>query len=177
MARNERQRAGQPNPIQSNPIQFTMKPKIPLILAFSVAVGMLAVGCRDPHPAGYGSRLHMELLGGDSPEEIVGRIRTNLAKIYAPDDVAWRQKAYQVTNGPARWVFVQVFDAPRGIGMFNLHCYELVKRDTWLLHAYVPVFDHFYTNGVDRELTFRLDPDYLQAVYRGEVVFTAASRR
>ncbi len=143
----------------------------------ALVVLLLTVGCREASPHGYGSRLEMRLTVGDSPEYLKKEIEQNLAKIYPRAEIATRYQTYQVTNGVDRWAFFQVGNGPRGIGMFNLHCYQQVRPDAWVLRAYVPVNYGFYTNGVDHELMFKLDPDYLKVLFRGEVVFTAISKR
>jgi len=61
--------------------------------------------------------------------------------------------------------------------MFNLYCYEQEKPGNWLLRAYVPVNAYYYTNGLDRGLTFKLNGDYVEAVFRGAIVFTGTCKK
>ena len=83
---------------------------------------------------------------------------------------------YHVTNGPAKWVFAKVYNAPRGLGMFNLYCYEQEQPDFWPLRAYVPVNAHYYTNSDDWGLNFQIDQNYVKVIFRGRVIFTGISK-
>ena len=82
---------------------------------------------------------------------------------------------YHVTNGPARWVFVQAANAPRGLGWFNLYCYEFEASDSWRLRGFVPIVESRYTNGLERWLNIQMNGEYAEAVFRGTVVFSVRS--
>ena len=151
--------------------------KIALALALVVVAGVLAGSCRHPRRSADGSRLDVRLTGGDSPEDIENMIRASLAEIYSPTNIAGSYTMHQVTNGPARWVFIQVGNAPRGLNMFNLYCYEQEKPGNWLLRAYVPVNAAYYTNSLDRELHIQTDDDSLKVLFRGAVIFTSGSQQ
>lgn len=151
--------------------------KIALALALVVVVGVLAGSCQHPRRSADGSRLDVRLTGADSPEEIENMIRASLKEMYSPANIAGSYTMHRVTNGPAHWVFVQVGNAPRGLNMFNLYCYEQEKPGNWLLRAYVPVNAYYYTNGIDRGLSFKIDGDYVKVGFRGATVFTSASKQ
>ena len=120
----------------------------------------------------------MSLTGAGSPEEIKNMIHEIVAQMYSPTNVTGSYSMHQITNGLGRWVFVQVFNAPRGLNMFNLYCYEWEweRQDPWVLRAYVPVNAHYYTNSFDRELHFQNDGDYVKVIFRDRVVFTGISK-
>jgi hypothetical protein len=109
---------------------------IPLVLVLLVAV--LAAGCKDGRPSVDGARLDIGVTGAKSPEQIENMVRASLAEKYSPTNLAEGYTMYYVTNGPAHWVFVQAANAPRGLGRFNLYCYEWKRPDLWLLTGYVP---------------------------------------
>lgn len=155
----------------------TRPAKIAITLAVVVVVGVLAGSCRHPRQSADGSRLDARLTEADSVEDIENMTRASLAEIFSPANIAGSYTMHQVTNGSARWVFVQVGNAPRGLNMFNLYCYEQEKLGNWLLRAYVPVNAYYYTNGLDRSLTFKISGDYVEAIFRGAVVFTGACKR
>src|SRR5678815_392574 len=129
-------------------------------IALGIVVGVLTGGCRH-RPFPDSARLDIRLTGADSPEDIENRIRASLAKKYVHEDMTDSYTMYHVTNGPARWVFVKAYNAPRGLNMFNLYCYEQATPDNWLLRAYVPVNAHYYTNSLERDVTFHIDDEYL----------------
>ncbi len=155
----------------------TRPAKIALAFALVVVVGILSGSCRHPRRSVDGSRLDIRLTGADSPEEIENMIRASLAEKYSSTNIADGYRMYQVTNGPVRWVFVLAANAPRGLGMSNLYCYEWKRPDLWLLRSYVPVYESFYTNSLDRELYIQIDNDYVKVAFRGVVIFTSTSNK
>src|SRR5882724_1544834 len=152
------------------------RPALKTTLAIQVLVGLLATGCKHDCPLGDGPRLDISLTGAKSPGEIENMMRTSLAEKYSPTDIAEGYTICQVTNGPARWVFAKVYNAPRGLNMFNLYCYEEETPEFWALRSYVPVNAHYYTNSDDWDLTFRIDHEYIKVVFRGRVIFTGISK-
>jgi hypothetical protein len=148
-----------------------------IALALVMVAGIFTGGCSHCRPSVDSSRLDIRMTGADSPEDIENRVKASLAEKYAHEDMTDSYTMHHVTNGPARWVFVKAYNAPRGLNMFNLYCYEQEKPGNWLLRAYVPVNAYYYTNGLDRDVTFKIDDDYIKVVFRGEVVFTGASKK
>lgn len=61
--------------------------------------------------------------------------------------------------------------------MFNLLCYEQERAGDWLLRAYVPINEYYYTNGDDRLVAFKIDDDNIKVVFRGAVIFTGACKK
>ena len=98
-------------------------------------------------------------------------------ELYSSTNIEGLCKFQKITNGPEHWLFAQLWNAPRGIVEFNLYCYKQERPDLWSLHGYVPVHSSLFTNGYDQELAFKFDENYLKVVFRGDVVFTAASKR
>jgi hypothetical protein len=156
---------------------FARRAENVLAIALAIGVGVLTGSCRHRQPTGYGSRLDMKLTGADSPAGIENMVRASLAEMYPGEDIAESYKMYYVTNGPARLVFAQVGNGPRGLYMFSLYCYEQERPDTWLLRAYVPVNAYYYTNSLDRNLSIRMDNEYVRVVFRGVVIFTIAANK
>ena len=141
-----------------------------------VVVGIFTGGCRHCRPADS-ARLDIRMTGADSPEDIENKIKASLAKKYVHEDMTDSYTMHHVTNGPARWVFVKAYNAPRSLNMFNLYCYEQEKPGNWLLRAYVPVYEYYYTNGLDYDVTFKIDGDYVKVVFREMVIFTITSNK
>jgi hypothetical protein len=147
------------------------------IITLVVIVGFAAASCRYSRSATDGARLDASVTAIDSPGEIERIIRSSLAEKYLATNIAEGYTMHQVTNGPIRWLFVKAFNAPRGLDMFNLYCYEQENPSNWLLRAYVPVNAHYYTNGLERDVTIEMDDNYTKVVFRGKVVFTGASKK
>jgi hypothetical protein len=141
-----------------------------LVVAFTEA-------CRHCPPSVDGSRLDINLTAADSSDEIEQRIRASLAEKYSATNIGAGYTMYHVTNGPMRWVFVKAYNAPRGLAIFNLYCYEQQSPDTWLLRAYVPVNVYYYTNSLDHGLHFQINDDDINVEFRDVTVFTTASRK
>jgi hypothetical protein len=148
------------------------KTDLALTIALVVVAGIFTAGCGHNRPSVDDSRLDIRLTGADSPEDIESKIRASLVRKYSTADVADSYRTYQITNGPTRLVFVKAYNAPRGLNMFNLYCYEQERPDNWLLRAYVPVNAYYYTNSLDHELSFQVDNEYVKVFFRGLVVFT-----
>ena len=147
-------------------------------LAIALAMlGILTGSCKYHPPSVDGARLRMRLTEAMSPKEIEDMVRASLAEKYASTNIAKGYTMYQLTNGPARWVFAKAYNAPRGLAMFNLYCYEWEKPDVWLLRGYVPVNEYYYTNGYDPELKIQIDNEYVKVVFRGVVIFTITSNK
>jgi hypothetical protein len=155
----------------------TRPAKICSAIALVAVVVILAGSCRHCPPSVDGSRLDVSLTGADSPEQIENMIRASLAYRFPPTNIAGSYTMYQVTNGLLRCVFFQVGNAPRGLDMFNLYCYEQETSNIWLLRGYVPVNAHFYTNSLDRGLRFHVDNDYVKVLFRDAIVFTITSKK
>lgn len=137
-----------------------------------VLLGAVAGGCRQKPAASDGFRLRVRLTEAASPQEIEDMARSSLVGQYPGEDIADACRIYQVTNGPSRLVFAQVGNAPRGLNMFNLYCYEQERAGLWLLRAYVPVNAYYYTNSPDRTLNFQSYDGYVNVVFRGSVIFS-----
>jgi hypothetical protein len=146
-------------------------------IALIVVMGVLAEGCRHCQPDIDGPRLDIRLMGADSPDEIEQMIRASFAARCLPKDIAEGYTMYQITNGPARWVFVLAANGPRGLGMLNLYCYEQARPDKWTLRGYVPLLMHYYTNSVERELHFQTNDSHINVEFRDVTVFTTASQK
>lgn len=142
-----------------------------------ITMMMLVASCKHYRPVVDPFRLDLSITEVRSPEEIEDIVRASLAKKYSPTNIAEGYTVYNVTNGPARWVFLQASNAPRGLGMFNLYCYEWKKPDLWLLSGYVPVYECLYPNMDDPCLSFELDKDYVNVVFRGAVIFTITCKK
>jgi hypothetical protein len=156
---------------------LTRRAENTLTITLVIIVGILTGSCRHYRPSIDGSRLDIRLTEAKSPEEIENIIKVSLAEKYLQEDMTDSYTMYHVSNGPTRWVFVKAYNAPRGLNMFNLYCYELERPDTWLLRGYIPVNAYYYTNSLDRELKIQTNNDYIEVVFRGRVVFTIASRK
>lgn len=156
---------------------FTGRTQNTIAIALMMLLTVLAVGCTHCRTSADGSRLALRLTGAKSPEEIEGMVRTSLLQKYSLTNVAEGYTMYHLTNGPTRWVFVQAANAPRGLGMFNLYCYERRQPDLWLLRGYVPVYTRFYTKSDDQHLDFQIDSRYVNVLFRGAVIFTVVSDR
>jgi len=156
---------------------FTRRPENAIAITLAAAVGILTGSCTHYQPSLDGSRLHMRLTGADSPEEIENMLKATLAEKYLHEDMTGSYRTYQITNGPSRWLIAQVANAPRGLSMYNLYCYEWDRSDVWLLRAYVPVNEHFLTNSLDEELKFQTDNEYVKVAFRGVVIFTITSSK
>ncbi len=142
----------------------------------TLLVGALALGCNFDRPPGDSSSLDIGLTGANSPQDIENKIKASLAEKYPSTDTTHSYTIYQVTNGPARWVFAKVYNAPRGLSMFNLFCYEQEGPHFWPLRGYVPLNAYYYTNSDDWDLTFQTDREYVKAIFRGRVIFTGLSQ-
>lgn len=139
-----------------------------------LAVG-LTEGCRHCPPSVDGSRLDIRLTVLESPDRIEQTIRSSLTDKYSATCMTDGYTMYQATNGLTRWVFVQAFNAPRGLNMFNVYCYEQQQRNEWLLRAYVPIYGALHTNSLDRRLDVQTDGGYINVAFRSVIVFTTAS--
>lgn len=146
-------------------------------LALALVVGAFTGGCRHCPAARDGSRLDISLTVLESPEKIEEMVRASLAEKYSVTNMAEGYSMYQITNGPAHWVFVLAANAPRGLGMFNLYCYEQEQPEAWLLRSYVPIYPSPNANSVDRKLHILIVDDHVNVAFRGVVVFTTASQR
>jgi hypothetical protein len=141
-------------------------------LAITILSGMLAGSCGHYRPAVDGPRLDMSLAEAKSPEDIKAWVLKSLEQKYGHEDMTGSYALYNVTNGPARWLLLQAYNAPRGLNMFNLYCYEYQRSNVWLLRAYVPVNAHYLTNSLDPKLAIQTDNGYVNVVFRGSVIFT-----
>ena len=141
-----------------------------LVVAFTEA-------CRHCPPSIDGSRLDIKLTAADSSDEIERRIRASLAEKYSVTNITAGYTMYHLTNGPVRWIFVKAYNAPRGLAIFNLYCYEQQNPDTWLLRAYVPVNVYYYTNNLNSGLHFQLNDDRINVEFRNVTVYTTASQK
>jgi hypothetical protein len=110
-------------------------------------------------------------------DEIEQQIRASLAARYWETNLAAGYTMYHVTNGPVRWVFVKAYNAPRGLDIFNLYCYEEQGADAWRMRAYVPVNAYDYTNSVDLQLHFRINDNQIDVEFRDVTIFTTSSRK
>lgn len=146
-------------------------------VALVVMVAIISGCCRYSRRAIDGSRLDVRLTAVDSPGEIERIIRTSLSEKYSATNMADGYTMFPVTNGPTHWLFVQVANAPRGLAMFKLLCYEQERAGEWLLRAYVPINEYYYTNGDDRLVAFKIDDDNIKVVFRGAVIFTGACKK
>lgn len=145
-------------------------------LALVMALGLTTESCRPYRLSVDGSRLDVRLTGARSPEEIEATVLRSVAEKYGREDMTDSYRMYHVTNGPARWLFVRAYNAPRGLDMFNLYCYEREGPDLWLLRAYVPVNAYYYTNSLERKLDIQTDDEYVKVVFRGVTIFTSPCR-
>src|SRR6266404_5962035 len=118
---------------------FTRRAQNAITIALAIVVGILTGSCRHYAPPLDGSRLDMKLTGANSPEEIEKMLKGTLTEKYLHEDMTGSYRTYEITNGPSRWLIAQVANAPRGLSMYNLYCYEWASPDVWLLRAYVPV--------------------------------------
>jgi hypothetical protein len=146
-------------------------------IAFAITVlgAAFTCGCDRDRPSIDGSRLDLAVLGAKSQDEIEDKIRKSLLNKYSLTNVAEGYSIFHVTNRTVRWVFVQAANAPRGLSMFTLYCYEWNQPDLLLLRGYVPVFVSEFTNGQDWSLRFEADKNYVNTIFRGEIIFTIAS--
>jgi hypothetical protein len=145
-------------------------------LPFQLLLVILAAGCKHKLPPVDTSRLDIRLTEANSPKEVEDIVRASLLEKYSSTNIAEGYSIYQVTNAQARWVFAKVYNAPRGLSMFNLYCHEQEGPESWRLRAYVPLNAHYYTNSDDWGLTFQTDHNYVNALFRGRVIFTGISR-
>lgn len=147
---------------------------------------LLTTGCKQSNPLAETDHLDIKYTGADSPNEIELRIRQDLSEKfkypgYGTVDGAYT--LYHVTNGPSRFLFAAVGNAPRGVDMFNLYCYEQESQSNWLLRAYVPVNAYYYTNTIgspydaDYQLRFLVESEYVKVVFRGKAVFTITTNQ
>lgn len=145
------------------------------ICTICIALALVALAVLDrkhsqSRPPGF--LLDMALTAADSPGEIERLVQASLAKKYSGHEVRDGYTIYPLTNGSTRWMFYQVYNAPRGLAMFNLYGYESRNSEVWRLVSYVPVNLYYYTNSDDRGLKFLIEGDYLNVVYREVVIFT-----
>jgi hypothetical protein len=145
-------------------------------LTLRLLLVILAAGCKHDCPSVDTARLDIRLTGAKSPEEVEDMLRASLVEKYSSTNIAEGYTIYQVTNGQARWVFAKVYNAPKGLSMFNLYCYEQEGPESWPLRAYVPLNTHYYTDSDDSDLTFHTDHEYVKAIFRGKVIFTGISK-
>lgn len=155
----------------------------PAEIVFATAFALVALvaivtgGCKRCRPSIDGSRLDIRMAEADSPQDIENMIRASLAYKYAHEDMKDCCTIHQLTNGPAHWVFAKAYNAPRGLSMFNLYCYEQEKSGNWLLRAYVPVNAHDLTNSYSWELRFQTTDNHIDVEFRGVTIFTTPPRR
>jgi hypothetical protein len=162
------------------------KPTVMSPVGIVVIAAMLNTGCNQSNPVGETDHLDIKYTGADSPNEIELRIRQGLAAKfrypgYGTVDSAYT--LYDVTNGPSRFLFAAVGNAPRGVDMFNLYCYEQESQSNWLLRAYIPVNAYYYPDSpgspynADYQLRFLVESEYVKVVFRGNVVFTITTNK
>ena len=137
------------------------------------AITFLPAGCQQRQPYD-GSFLDLRLTGANSVADIEDTFRAVSARKY--EDPSKGFSVYQVTNGATPFILVQAFNWPRGLAAFNLFCYEQIKPDKWVLRGLAPVNEYYYTNGDSMTVSFVTEGEYVKAVYRGAVVFTATSQ-
>src|SRR5258707_124383 len=150
--------------------------RIGISWTLTILTGVLASGCKLDCPSADGSVLDISLTGANSPEEIKNKVKASLEEKYPSTYVGNSYTIYQVTNGPARWIFAKVYNAPRGLSMYNLYCYEQEGPESWVLRGYVPLNAHSYTNSDDWRLRFQTDGEYVKVVFRERIIFTGISK-
>ena len=156
------------------------------VFSASVIFVFLTLGCKHQRESNDSDRLDVKFWGADSTNEIELRIRQKLeAKFRHPGygTVDGAYTLYHVTNGPSRFLFAAVGNAPRGLDAFNLYCYEQESQSNWLLRAYVPVNAYYYTDSTgspynaDYQLHFLVESDYVKVIFRGVVIFSIAPQK
>lgn len=75
---------------------------------------------------------------------------------------------YDVTNGAARFVFVQVPNGPQNVPMFSLFCYQRIDS-SFVLKNYIPVSEFWYRDVLGSNLEL-LTPTNLVVFTEGEYV-------
>jgi hypothetical protein len=137
-----------------------------------IVLGVLVASCRHEPVPRDSFRLRLRYTEAQSPQEIEAVVRNSLMEKYPAGDIASGYTMHHVTNGPSAFLFIQAWNAPRGLSIFNLYCYERARANLWLLRGYVPVNEYYYTNSPDRALDFRINGGYVNAVFRGHVIFS-----
>lgn len=118
-------------------------------------------------------RLRMALTYTDNIGEVDDLIRSSFAQKYAGFKLSDGYSIYSATTGSSRWLIFKVFNAPRGLGMFNLYCYESRGSESWILRSYVPVNWMLYTNTDALELQLSMAGEYFNVLFRNVAVFTS----
>ena len=105
-------------------------------------------------------------------EEIEAFIKSSLAFKYPASQITHGYTIDTISHGTNKWLFCKAYNAPRGLNMFNLYCYESQNSDTWALRAYVPMNLHNFPYAEDQQLTFVNDGNYLNVLFRNKVIFS-----
>jgi hypothetical protein len=151
----------------------------PALAVFVPALFLVAEGlagcCTDHRPRADCARLDIALTEAESPQRAQDMIMASMSSAFSPAELPRSYSVYYATNGPSRWFFIRAANAPRGLDMFNLYCYEQQGPGPWLLRGFIPVNAYYYTNSSDRDLTINLEGGYVNVVFRGAVIFTGAA--
>ena len=138
-----------------------------------LAITLATIACRCARQNGTSKGLLLQLgATSGSSQAIEDLIKSSLAWKYPADQIKAGYTLYPVKHGLNRWLFCKVYNAPRGLNMFNLYCYEWQNPDTWVLRAYVPMNLHSLPYSDNNELKFAEDGDYLNVLFRKIVIFS-----
>ncbi len=150
-----------------------MTHKYVIVRNLFLAITLATIACSCAHQNSTTKGLVLQLGATSvSSQEIDDLIKSSLAWKYPAGQINEGYKIYPVEHGANRWLFCKVYNAPRGLNMFNLYCYEWQNRGTWVLRAYVPMNLHYFPYADSQELEFAKDGDYLNVLFRKIVIFS-----
>jgi len=148
-----------------------LKSKMRRLSLLGLVIGAMTSGCVSHDHMPRGLVLNMSLTHATS-EEIEAFIKSSLAFKYPDSQIKDGYTIYTISHGTNKWLFCKAYNAPRGLNMFNLYCYESQSSGTWALRAYVPMNLHYFPNDEDHQLRFENDGGYLNVLFRKTVIFS-----
>ena len=152
-------------------MRVNLKSKMRSLSLLGLVLGAMTSGCMSHDHMPKGMVLDNRVIHGTS-EEIEAFFKSSLAFKYPDSQSSDGYTIYTISHGTNKWLFCKAYNAPRGLNMFNLYCYESQSSDTWALRAYVPMNLHYFPYDEDQELRFENDGGYLNVLFRKTVIFS-----
>lgn len=139
------------------------------VIGFVIAT-LVVSGCKQHEYNSDGSFIDLRLIGANSSDEIESKFRKVMADRY--EDPTNGFSIYPISNRNSHFLFLQVYNYPRGLAVFSLYCYEQTKPAEWRLRVFVPVNECYFTNGSSKVLRFNVIDREVDVIYRGQTILT-----